>query len=168
MRSTKIGAILAIFSSLSLTSCWLTDPDNSENCKFTETDSEWIYKTSSDYEDGSLKYDVRVTVTDSGAAEYYKTEKRGMPVFVQECDDDSPISNTIPDEEHPKTETRDNGNYTNTYYCKLGAYYSESVHYYNFKDENSRYKSRKQMFDEHMKSCKAAGTYYSAIGPIKL
>lgn len=166
MRSTKIGAVLAIFSSLSLTSCWLTDSDNSENCKFTETDSEWIYQTSSNYEDGSSKYDVKVTVTDSGAVEYYKTEKHGSQLYVWECYD-SFKGGFLPEEDFPKTETRDNGNYTNTYYCKLGTYNSESVHYYNFNDENSRYKSRKQLFDEHMNSCKAAGTYYSAVGPIK-
>ena len=166
MRSAKIGAVLAIFSNLSLTSCWLTNAI-SGNCDFAETDSEWIYKTSSSYEDGSSKYDVRVTVTDSGAVEYYKTEKHGSSIYVWECYNLTGGS-LLPEEEFPKTETRDAGNYTNTYYCKNGIYYSESEHHYNFKGENSRYKSRKQLFDEHMKSCKAAGTYYSAVGPIKL
>lgn len=169
MRAAKIGAVLVFLSSVCLTSCWLTDPDSSSNnCSFTETDSEWVYETSSYYEDGSVKYDVKVTVTDTGALEHYKTEENGLISTGAGGRCQYPIAtmpstaNQLPDEEHPKTETR--GDYTETYYCKGGVLYSESDHYYNFNDENSRYKSRKQMFDEHMKSCKAAGKYYSG-GP---
>ena len=55
MRATRLGIALAVFSSFTLTSCWLTQTGLSSNkCNFTETDSEWVYKTASYYDDGKL------------------------------------------------------------------------------------------------------------------
>ena len=163
MRATKIGAVLSFFLSFILTSCWPTDSDSnssSNNCNFAETDNEWVYTTSSNYEDGTTESDVKVTVTDTGAVEHYKSVKRGSS-FHTGCDNVMP--SVMGTEENPRTTTNDK--FTSTYYCKDGAYYSESDFYINFKDESSQYKSRKELFDSHMQSCKAAGKYYSS-GPI--
>lgn len=153
MRATRLGIALAVFSNFTLTSCWLTQTGLSSNkCNFTETDSEWVYKTASYFEDGSYKSDVKVTVTDTGAVEHYNSVKGGSMGYVIECN--MPVPSSNPTEENPRTITREN--YTETYYCKNGTRYSESDEIINFKDENSRYKSRKQMFDKHMEYCKAS------------
>ena len=162
MHPTKIGIALVFSLSFILTSCWPTD-SGSNNCSFAETDNEWVYTTSSHYEDGTSESDVKVTVTDTGAIAHYKSKRSGSMSFEMRCYNSYPGSqNTLPDEEHPQTETWQN--FVTTYYCKNGIYYGESDEFINFKDENSQYKSRKQLFDKHMESCKAAGKYYGA-GP---
>ena len=161
MHTTKIGAAIAFFLSFILTSCWPTDSDsNSSKCNFAETDSEWVYHTSSHYDDGSYEADVKVTVTDTGAVEHYISIKRGMSTYTG-CD--GIMLNVMGTEENPKTTTNDK--FTSTAYCKNSEYHSETDYYYNFKAEDSKYKSRKQLFDSHMESCKNAGKYYSG-GPI--
>ena len=158
MHPTKIGIALVFSLSFILTSCWPTD-SGSNNCSFAETDNEWIYTTSSHYEDGYTESDVKVTVTDTGAVEHYKSVKHGSTLHT-DCYSNMP--SIMGTEDNPRTATTDK--FTDTFYCKNGAFYSESDYFINFKDENSQYKSRKQLFDKHMESCKAAGKYYGA-GP---
>ncbi|MBP5769117.1 MAG: hypothetical protein J6W51_08530 [Fibrobacter sp.] len=160
MNPNKIGVVLVFSLSFVLTSCWPTDSDsNSSKCNFAETDSEWVYQTSSNYEDGSTESDVKVTVTDTGAVEHYKSVKRGSSLHTG-CDNLMP--SVMGTEENPQTSTSDK--FTGTFYCKNSEYHSEFDYYINFKDESSQYKSRKQLFDKHMESCKAAGKYYGG-GP---
>lgn len=157
MNPTKIGVVLAFSLSFILTSCWPTDTNSdSDKCNFAETDNEWVYKTSSNYEDGSSESDVKVTVTDTGAVEHYISVKRGSSLHTN-C-----YSNSLMNQETPQTVT--NEKFTSTFYCKNGEYHSESDYYIHFNDENSQYKSRKELFDSHMKACKAAGKYYGS-GP---
>ena len=150
MRSTKIGIVLSISLSFSLTSCWLTKGlSNSNKCNFAETDNEWVYHTSSNYEDGSYEADVKVTVTDTGAVEHYISIKRGMSAYTGCNDLMLTVTGT---EENPRTTTNDK--FTSTSYCKNSEYHAVSDYYYNFNAEDSKYKSRKELFDSHMKTCK--------------
>ena len=150
MRSTKIGIVLSISLSFSLTSCWLTKGlSNSNKCNFAETDNEWVYHTSSNYEDGSYEADVKVTVTDTGAVEHYISIKRGMSAYTGCNDLMLTVTGT---EENPRTTT--NYKFTSTSYCKNSEYHAVSDYYYNFNAEDSKYKSRKELFDSHMKTCK--------------
>ena len=156
MRSTKIGIVLTIFLSFTLTSCWLTQGlSNSNKCNFTESDNEWVYHTSSNYDDGSYEADVKVTVTDTGAVEHYISIKRGMSAYTG-CDDFTLV--VMGTEENPRTTTNDK--FTSTSYCKNREHHAVSDYYYNFNAEDSKYKSRKQLFDSHMESCKNAGKHY--------
>ena len=150
MRSTKIGIVLSISLSFSLTSCWLTKGlSNSNKCNFAETDNEWVYHTSSNYEDGSYEADVKVTVTDTGAVEHYISIKRGMSAYTGCNDLMLTVTGT---EENPRTTTNDK--FTSTSYCKNSEYHAVSDYYYNFNAEDSKYKSRKELFDSHVKTCK--------------
>ena len=150
MRSTKIGIVLSISLSFSLTSCWLTKGlSNSNKCNFAETDNEWVYHTSSNYEDGSYEADVKVTVTDTGAVEHYISIKRGMSAYTGCNDLMLTVTGT---EENPRTTTNDK--FTSTSYCKNSEYHAVSDYYYNFNAEDSKYKSRKELFDSHMNTCK--------------
>ncbi len=120
MRSTKIGIVLSISLSFSLTSCWLTKGlSNSNKCNFAETDNEWVYHTSSNYEDGSYEADVKVTVTDTGAVEHYISIKRGMSAYTGCNDLMLTVTGT---EENPRTTTNDK--FTSTSYCKNSEYLS--------------------------------------------
>lgn len=158
MHLAKIGIAFVFSLSFILTACWPTD-SGSNNCSFAETDNEWVYNTSSRYEDGTIEDEVKVSVTDTGAIAHYKTKKSGSSTFEMRCYNSyGTLQVTLPDEEHPQTQTWQN--FITTYYCKNGVYYGESDEYINFSDENSQYKSRKQLFDKHMKSCKDAGKYY--------
>ena len=157
MRAFKIGTVLTIFLSFSLTSCWLTKGSSSSGkCNFTESDNEWVYHTVSHYDDGSYEADVTVTVTDTGAVEHYISTKRGMSAYTG-CD--GIMLNVMGTEENPRTTTNDK--FTSTSYCKNSEYHAVSDYYYSFNAEDSKYKSRKQLFDSHMESCKNAGRSHS-------
>lgn len=145
MLTYKIGVGLAIAISFNLMSC--TD------CTFKETDSMWSYNTSSHYEDSSHEYEVVVTVTDTTATEHYKTKIGGNDATLNCAGRPNSADSTI---------TRTIDNYTETFYCYGGNYYSESVETFDFRAENSRYKSRTDIYNKHLSSCKAAGKYYGA------